>query len=117
MRLIRLKTVVLPAPLGPISVNASPWRTSKLTLLTASTPPKRTLRSRADSRLFRLESFISPCSLQAFGLGIGLLPLEHALAVERKQLQPGAHLQPAAIQPHRLEQHEGHQHHAVDHRQ
>jgi hypothetical protein len=30
-RLIRLKTVVLPAPLGPISVNTSPGRTSKLT--------------------------------------------------------------------------------------
>ena len=49
MRLIRLNTVVLPAPFGPISVNTSPRRTSKLTLLTASTPPKRTLRSLAES--------------------------------------------------------------------
>src|SRR4030095_12572736 len=50
MRLIRLNTVVFPAPFGPINVNTSPRRTSKLTLLTASTPPKRTLRSRADNR-------------------------------------------------------------------
>ncbi len=49
MRLIRLNTVVLPAPLGPISVNTSPRCTSKLTLLTASTPPKRTLRFFAES--------------------------------------------------------------------
>src|SRR5882672_4692404 len=49
MRLIRLNTVVLPAPLGPIKVNTSPRCTSKLTLLTASTPPKRTERSRAES--------------------------------------------------------------------
>ena len=51
MRLIRLKTVVLPAPFGPISVKTSPRRTSKLTPLTASTPPKRTLRSWADSSM------------------------------------------------------------------
>ncbi len=50
MRLMRLNTVVLPAPLGPISVNTSPSRTSKLTLLTASTPPKRTLRFWAESK-------------------------------------------------------------------
>src|SRR3990167_2832098 len=50
MRLIRLNTVVLPAPLGPIRVNTSPWRTSKLTWLTASTPPKRTLRLLAERR-------------------------------------------------------------------
>jgi hypothetical protein len=50
MRLMRLNTVVLPAPLGPISVNTSPGLTSKLTLLTASTPPKRTLRFWAESR-------------------------------------------------------------------
>ena len=41
---MRLKTVVLPAPFGPISVNTSPRRTSKLTSSTARTPPKRTPR-------------------------------------------------------------------------
>jgi hypothetical protein len=56
MRLIRLNTVVLPAPFGPISVNTSPRRTSKLTLLTASTPPKRTLRSFAERRMSPLIS-------------------------------------------------------------
>ena len=49
MRLIRLNTVVLPAPFGPIKVSTSPRRTSKLTPLTASTPPKRTLSLRAVS--------------------------------------------------------------------
>src|SRR6478736_6769202 len=49
MRLIRLNTVVLPAPLGPISVNTSPRFTSMLSSLTASTPPKRTLRFFAES--------------------------------------------------------------------
>jgi hypothetical protein len=51
MRLMRLNTVVLPAPFGPISVNTSPFFTSKLTLLTASTPPKRTLRFLAERRM------------------------------------------------------------------
>jgi hypothetical protein len=51
MRLIRLNTVVLPAPLGPISVNTSPRRTSKLTPLTARTPPKCMDRSLTDSRI------------------------------------------------------------------
>ena len=35
---------------GPMIVKTSPRPTSKLTLLTASTPPKRTCRSRADRR-------------------------------------------------------------------
>src|ERR1035437_7703681 len=51
MRLIKLNTVVLPAPLGPISVNTSPWRTSKLTRLTASTPPKPRLNCLAESKM------------------------------------------------------------------
>src|SRR5215831_4401890 len=42
-----LKSVVLPAPLGPISANISPRLTSKLTSSTAVRPPNRlvTLRS------------------------------------------------------------------------
>jgi len=42
IRLMALKIVVLPAPLGPISVNTSPVFTSKLTSATAFTPPKAT---------------------------------------------------------------------------
>ena len=37
--------VVLPAPLGPMSPTTSPGCTSKLTSSTATTPPKRTVRS------------------------------------------------------------------------
>ena len=40
MRLIRLKSVVLPAPFGPMMVNTSPSFTSKPTPSTALTPPK-----------------------------------------------------------------------------
>ena len=38
---IRLNIVVLPAPLGPIRPRISPALTSKLTLSTATRPPKR----------------------------------------------------------------------------
>src|SRR5262245_44041846 len=40
-----LKKVLLPAPLGPIRQRSSRSRKVNATLLTASTPPKRTLRS------------------------------------------------------------------------
>ena len=53
MRLIRLNTVVLPAPFGPMMVNTSPSFTSKPTPSTAFTPPKAIERfsTRGDSRL------------------------------------------------------------------
>src|SRR5882762_483115 len=38
---MQLNRVVLPAPLGPIRANTSPSSTSKLTLSTATRPPKR----------------------------------------------------------------------------
>ena len=44
-RLIRLKIVVLPAPLGPMMAKTSPSSTSKDTLSTARMPPKRTASS------------------------------------------------------------------------
>src|SRR5438046_2192572 len=110
MRLIRLNTVVLPAPFGPISVNTSPRCTSKLTLLTAIRPPKRTVRSRAE----RMVSSMAVL-LETLGFLERLLAPEHALAVRREQLQVGAHLHPAPVQAHRLEQHEAYQHHAVHH--
>src|SRR5512144_149925 len=40
---MRLKTVVFPAPLGPIKKTISPSSTWKLTSLVASRPPKRLL--------------------------------------------------------------------------
>src|SRR2546422_7166837 len=39
----QLKKVLLPAPLGPMMARISPWATSKLTLLSAVRPPKRTV--------------------------------------------------------------------------
>src|SRR2546422_358456 len=41
---IALRTVLLPAPLGPITAIASPADTSKLTSCTAVTPPNRFVR-------------------------------------------------------------------------
>src|SRR5207245_9491543 len=38
---MQLNIVVLPAPLGPMRANTSPPSTSKLTLSTATRPPKR----------------------------------------------------------------------------
>src|SRR5690242_4503224 len=59
-----LKNVLLPAPFGPIRQRSSPSSRTKLTLLTALTPPKCMLRSRVWSscaaiallRLLRLEA-------------------------------------------------------------
>src|SRR6476619_947700 len=56
---MRLKLVVLPAPLGPISASVSPSFTEKLRSCTARKPPKRLLRLRTisasaiEQRLFR----------------------------------------------------------------
>src|SRR5215468_9321000 len=43
-------SVVLPAPLGPITESRSPWLTSRLTLLTACTPPNDLETSRISRR-------------------------------------------------------------------
>src|SRR6202165_213666 len=45
-RVMTLKRVVLPAPLGPMSATTCPASTLKETRSSATTPPKRTLRSR-----------------------------------------------------------------------
>src|SRR5215470_11579595 len=45
-----LSSVVLPAPLGPITESRSPWLTSTLTLLTACTPPNDLETSRTSRR-------------------------------------------------------------------
>jgi hypothetical protein len=115
MRLMRLKTVVLPAPLGPMSVKTSPRCTSKLTPLTASTPPKRTLQVAGATAASRWPGSLG-AHFSRSDFVEGLLPLEHALAVEGEELEPGAHLEPAAVQAHGLEEHEQHQHDAVDDR-
>src|SRR6266849_1145609 len=46
---MRLKLVVLPAPLGPISATVSPSCTAKLRSCTARNPPNRLLRLRMTS--------------------------------------------------------------------
>ena len=45
--MITLKAVVFPAPFGPIRLVTVPGATVKLTPVSAATPPKRTVRSRA----------------------------------------------------------------------
>jgi hypothetical protein len=42
---ISLNSVLLPAPFGPITARISPSETSKLTALTATSPPKRLVSS------------------------------------------------------------------------
>src|ERR1700730_7584060 len=44
MPVMQLNSVVLPAPFGPMSANTWPVGTSKLTLSTATRPPKRLVR-------------------------------------------------------------------------
>ena len=56
MREIRLKMVVLPAPLGPMMVKTSPGSTSKLTPSTARMPPKLMASSSAAKRRHRRRS-------------------------------------------------------------
>jgi hypothetical protein len=60
-RLMQLNSVVLPAPLGPINPQMSPRSTSKLTLSSATMPPKRTDTPRT------LSSALSPDE-EALGL-------------------------------------------------
>src|SRR5437588_11989413 len=50
-----LKSVVLPAPFGPISANTSPRLMCRLTLSTATRPPKRLVRL-VSSRTFSVGS-------------------------------------------------------------
>src|SRR5690348_3422248 len=50
MRVTTLKSVVLPAPLGPIRPTMQPCGTSKLTPSRATRPPKRTLTPLTESR-------------------------------------------------------------------
>ena len=49
MRLIRLKIVLLPAPLGPTMAKISPFLTPKVTPSTARMPPKEMEMSRASN--------------------------------------------------------------------
>ena len=49
MRLIRLKIVLLPAPLGPTMAKISPSLTSKVTPSTARMPPNEIEMSRASN--------------------------------------------------------------------
>ncbi len=50
----QLKIEVLPAPFGPMMANSSPACTSKVTLSSAVTPPKRSATSRDIEERLRL---------------------------------------------------------------
>src|SRR5713226_7516993 len=58
-----LKSVVLPAPLGPIRPTTSPASTVKETRSSATTPPKRTLSSRTSSSAISAQVY-KPTSLR-----------------------------------------------------
>src|SRR5262245_49823234 len=49
MRLMQLKALVLPAPLGPISANSSPTSTASDSLSSTVRPPNRRFRSSTSS--------------------------------------------------------------------
>src|ERR687888_172722 len=59
---MQLRRVVLPAPFGPITDRISPWATSKLTTLTACTPPKDLETSRIASWVFTTTTASGACS-------------------------------------------------------
>ena len=66
---MRLKTVVLPAPFGPMSPTMVPSSTSKETSFTALSPPKDLVRSADPSRLMGL-----PLPFRASGKRVGPRP-------------------------------------------
>src|SRR6266545_2297068 len=86
-----LKKVVLPAPLGPIRLTMPPPGMVKLTLSTATSPPKRTVISSAR---------------RASGV-----PVSTSIVLAVAQHQPGAALRQEALPP---EQHHQHQRAAED---
>src|ERR1700733_11722332 len=106
---MRLKSVVLPAPLGPMSVKTSPLATSKLTSRTARTPPKLTLRFRTCKRLS--EAVISP---DPFGALKGFLTAEHAAPVEWEEGEERPQFQPASVDSQRFEDDEQDDHQTID---
>src|SRR5690606_17721883 len=97
---IRLNTVVLPAPLGPMSPTRPPSGTCKFTLRTACSPPKRRLRSLISSSTGRAP-FARPQPPQAPALVRGDEPAPF----------PQAH-DPRGPQDHEEHQQERRQHHA-----
>src|SRR5712691_412563 len=84
-RVMTLKRVVLPAPLGPISATTSPASTVKETRSNATTPPKRTLSSRISSSGISAQVY---CELTRLA---NTLPALAGLAARRaRQEVPGA---------------------------
>src|SRR5262245_48309832 len=119
MRLTRLKTVVLPAPFGPMIVNTSPGSTAKLTPSRARTPPKLIARSSAASRppavirgclrLLRARGRWASSrrrSSEPLRAHVRLLPLERGALVQGKDREVDLELHPAAVDAERLEQDE-----------
>src|SRR6266702_8466425 len=70
---MRLKLVVFPAPLGPMSATVSPSRTAKLRSCTARNPPNRLLRLRMTSASAIERHFF--CTRRA---GMGQAPVQIA---------------------------------------
>src|ERR1700674_4701492 len=70
-RVTTLKSVVLPAPLGPIKATTWPASTSKETRSKATTPPKRTLSSRTSRSDICAESLEGRDAGDYYSLGSG----------------------------------------------
>src|SRR5436190_3928046 len=65
MPLMQLSTLVLPAPLGPMSANSSPLRTARETLSSTLRPPKR-----SDSRSSSSSAIPAPAAAVLFDIAV-----------------------------------------------
>src|SRR5438132_507777 len=86
-----LKSVVLPAPFGPMSANTSPRLMCRLTLSTATSPPKRLVRL-VSSRMFSvLSGTRSLLDRRCFLQDRRMLELLLAHATRQQTLRPQQH--------------------------
>ncbi|CAH1682905.1 hypothetical protein CHELA17_63250 [Chelatococcus asaccharovorans] len=86
-RLRQLKSVVFPAPFGPMIPKISPLPTSKLTSFSATIPPKRTVRP-LTRRITERETS-SPAALAGSRSADIELAISLAITAERDQVRPG----------------------------
>src|SRR6267142_865904 len=88
-RVMTVKRVVLPAPLGPMRATTSPASTVKETRSSATTPPKRTLSSRISSSAISAQVYCE--------LGRLANPLLLRAGLAARQQRPGALAEMAPI--------------------
>src|SRR5918993_4402495 len=107
---ISLNSVLLPAPFGPMTERISPSSTSKLTSLTAISPPKRLVRSWTRTRLMASALLAAAAGAEPqaqhavrqehdhrdhqHAVEQGLVPLQLAEQLEGDHQEEGAHHRP-----------------------